>query len=177
MDFSGDTAMLGAFAGALVLIFTSVVTPVLISLRNQINELRKEVQDCEKHRKEDMLWRAKWEGKVNKLAKRSLVAHVTAEMTPDGLKIIDVTSATCELFEYTPNEMLGRGVEMLIAHVQRDKHSHAANSVSDEILTAEVNHGIGLTKSGKQFPARVKLERITLKGKSVWHAQITDASN
>ena len=60
--------MLAAIAAALVLIYTAVISPILLHMQRHISELQEQVRglivqvkECGQHREDDMLWRARWE--------------------------------------------------------------------------------------------------------------------
>lgn len=193
------SVMVGAFVAALVAFFTGVVAPTYISLRNQLKEakddynekikaleiryqlhsqkLEADLNKCEKERELAILWRARYEERVNQLEKAAVEGKVTAIPDDNGiLRIVSVNIGMCKLFGYTRPELMGMDVEELIAFESREAHREKTKRhlpLVDNEFSRVLNGGVALKKDGTEFPVTVELQTITLHGRPAWSAVIT----
>lgn len=62
--------LVATFVGAMVTIFVSIITPVLVSLRNQIQELKVEIEHCHRSREKEKVRRIRLEAEVHELMRK-----------------------------------------------------------------------------------------------------------
>ena len=104
----------------------------------------------------------------------------------DGIITIDnrgliesINPSACKLFGYTPEEVLGKNVSMLMPNPHQDKH--------DEYIARYQRTGVphiigmgrdvpGLRKDGTQFPFRLGVNEVKYFGKTIYTGFIHDLS-
>lgn len=178
---------LGAIAAALVLIYTAVIAPILFFMNQQIKDLRTviatqdakimaqdvKISECEDHREEDMIWRARWEPTIDKLSKVAMLTVILARRVGDQLEIVEASGSVIEMFGWSPKELVGQNVDVLIHHRYQNAHHVASNAnVAEALWRRELNDGLAVDKNGREFSVRVELEMITRGSELLYRAAI-----
>ena len=104
----------------------------------------------------------------------------------DGIITIDdrglvelINPAACKLFEYSPDEVIGRNVSMLMPHPDQEQHD---NYIFKHQVTRKANiigkgrEVVGLKKDGSIFPFRLGLSEVQFAGRKIYTGFIHDLS-
>lgn len=131
----------------------------------------------------EMIKRSEVEG-VLRTSQNKLAA--VFEAVPEGLVVIDehsivtqINPALCHMFGYTEEELRGRNVSFLMPVEVADKH--------DSFVTAHLQTGrgnmlnntrvvIAKSKSGKAFPVRIAISKVSLDGHAHFIGVLQDFS-
>jgi len=98
---------------------------------------------------------------------------------PEG-DIVLVNPSACRMFGYTPDELIGQKVEILLPAHTRHGHTKLRDGFYKDPHNRVMGHGrdlYGQTKKGEKFPVEVSLSTYTHKGKRHVTAFIVDISH
>ncbi|HOW17935.1 MAG TPA: ATP-binding protein [Phycisphaerae bacterium] len=112
---------------------------------------------------------------------------LTIEASPSAVLLLDerghvvqVNRKAEKLFGYAPHELLGQGVDMLVSESEHEAHGKQRESFVDALLARVMGSTCELharRKDGTQFPALVRLNRITVEAGGLILCAIDDISS
>ena len=104
----------------------------------------------------------------------------------DGIITIDdkgtielINPAACALFDYTPDEVIGENVRMLMPHPDKDQHDnflHRYQARGKANIMGVGREVLGLRKDGTIFPFRLGLSEVQFSGRRIFTGVIHDLS-
>src|SRR6195952_3908310 len=105
----------------------------------------------------------------------------------DGIITIDecgniesINPAACKLFEYTPEEVIGKNVSMLMPppdKAQHDEYLHRYQQTGHAHIIGVGRDVVGLKSDGTQFPFRLGISEVQFLGRKVYAGFIHDTSH
>jgi two-component system sensor kinase FixL len=101
-------------------------------------------------------------------------------ITIDGRGLIEsINPAACKLFQYLPEEVIGRNVSMLMPQPYKSQHDNYIHRYQQTGVPHIVGIGrevIGLRKGGSQFPFRLAVSDVAFPGRKIYAGFIHDLS-
>jgi two-component system sensor kinase FixL len=104
----------------------------------------------------------------------------------DGIITIDdrgniesINPAGCKLFQYTPEEVIGKNVAMLMPPPDRDQHDeylHRYQRTGDPHIIGKGREVVGLKKDSSVFPFRLGISEVQYSGRKIYTGFIHDQS-
>ncbi|MDB5130828.1 MAG: fixL 3 [Mucilaginibacter sp.] len=104
----------------------------------------------------------------------------------DGILTIDergriesINPAACRLFNYLPEEVIGKNVAMLMPPPDRDQHDeylHRYQRTGDPHIIGTGREVVGLRKDGSRFPFRLGVSDVEFSGRKIYAGFIHDLS-
>lgn len=102
----------------------------------------------------------------------------------DGIITIDdrgtierINPAACKLFQYSPEEVIGRNVSMLMPPPDRNQHDeylHRYQRTGDPHIIGVGREVLGLKKNGVKFPFRLGVSEVQFSGRKIYTGFIHD---
>ncbi|MEN0054227.1 MAG: PAS domain-containing sensor histidine kinase [Mucilaginibacter sp.] len=102
----------------------------------------------------------------------------------DGIITIDdcgkverINPAACKLFQYSPEEVIGQNVSMLMPppdRVQHDEYIHRYQRTGDPHIIGIGREVLGLKKDGARFPFRLGVSEVQFSGRKIYTGFIHD---
>ncbi|RYF96227.1 MAG: PAS domain S-box protein [Chitinophagaceae bacterium] len=92
-------------------------------------------------------------------------------------RIVLVNPSACRMFGYTPEELVGQRVEMMMPPKYRDSHVQMRNGFYEHPRNRVMGHGRdleGITKDGRRFPLEASLSTYIHNGEQFVTAFIVD---
>jgi len=115
--------------------------------------------------------------------KREMLAAIL-DSTPDAMIIVDeegrirrVNRQVEALFQWTPEELLGNTVEMLVPHTVRERHAAHRTNYGTEPRTRPMGAGVDLLarrRDGSEFPVEISLSPVQLEAGRFTIATVRD---
>jgi two-component system sensor kinase FixL len=101
-------------------------------------------------------------------------------LTIDGMGLVEsINPAACKLFQYAPEEVIGRNVSMLMPQpykAQHDGYLHRYQQTGIPHIVGIGREVIGLRKDGSQFPFRLAVSDVAFSGRKIYAGFIHDLS-
>jgi two-component system, LuxR family, sensor kinase FixL len=97
----------------------------------------------------------------------------------DRGKIESINPAACKLFQYTPPEVIGNNVSMLMPPPDREQHDEYINRYQRTGVPHIIGIGrevTGLRKDGTRFPFRLGVSEVQYSGRKIYTGFIHDLS-
>ncbi len=97
----------------------------------------------------------------------------------DRGKIESINPAACKLFQYTPEDVIGNNVSMLMPPPDRDQHDEYINRYQRTGVPHIIGTGrevTGLRKDGSKFPFRLGVSEVQYSGRKIYNGFIHDLS-
>lgn len=97
----------------------------------------------------------------------------------DRGKIESINPAGCKLFQYSPEEVIGNNVAMLMPPPDREQHDeyiHRYQRTGDPHIIGIGREVIGLRKDGSKFPFRLGVSEVQYSGRKIYTGFIHDQS-
>jgi two-component system sensor kinase FixL len=98
----------------------------------------------------------------------------------DRGKVESINPAACHLFQYTPEEVIGKNVSSLMPPPDRDQHDEYINRyqrTGDPHIIGIGRDVTGLRKDGSRFPFRLGVSEVQYSGRKVFAGFIHDISH
>ncbi len=95
----------------------------------------------------------------------------------ESQKIVATNEAASHMFNYTPQELMGRDLSILIPHEYHHTHHTQVKEFIDHSYQRQMGHGrdlYGLKKDGSTFPVEAGLNPFEISGKKYVMALVTD---
>jgi len=92
-------------------------------------------------------------------------------------KIERINPAACRLFQYTPEEVIGQNISMLMPppdRVQHDEYIHRYQRTGDPHIIGVGREVLGLKKDGARFPFRLGVSEVQFSGRKIYTGFIHD---
>ncbi|WP_069659878.1 PAS domain-containing sensor histidine kinase [Arcticibacter eurypsychrophilus] len=112
--------------------------------------------------------------------------HAIIENAIDGIITIDkkgivesINPSACLLFGYTPQEVIGHNISMLMAepdHSRHDQYLHRYNTTKERHIIGIGREVKGLRKNGTQFPFRLGVSEVILSDRTIFTGFVNDLS-
>lgn len=101
-------------------------------------------------------------------------------ITIDDRGIIEsINPAGCKLFQYSPEEVIGRNIAMLMPPPDREQHDeylHRYQHTGDPHIIGKGREVTGLRKDGSKFPFRLGVSEVQYSGRKIYTGFIHDQS-
>src|ERR1700712_3138408 len=101
-------------------------------------------------------------------------------LTIDGRGLVEsINPAACKLFQYTPEEVIGSNVSMLMPQPykgQHDEYIHRYPRTNEPHIIGMGREVIGLRKDRSQFPFRLGVSDVAFSGRKIYAGFIHDLS-
>jgi two-component system sensor kinase FixL len=101
-------------------------------------------------------------------------------LTIDGQGIVEsINPAACKLFQYTPEEVIGNNVTMLMPQPyksQHDEYIHRYQRTAEPHIIGIGREVTGLKKDGSQFPFRLAVSDVPFTARKIYAGFIHDLS-
>jgi len=101
-------------------------------------------------------------------------------ITIDGKGLIEsINPAGCKLFQYTPEEVIGKNVSILMPppyKAQHDNYIHRYQQTGEPHIVGIGREVVGLRKDGSQFPFRLGVSDVAFPGRKIYAGFIHDLS-
>lgn len=97
----------------------------------------------------------------------------------DRGKIESINPSACKLFEYTPEEVIGKNVSMLMPPPDKQQHDEYLNHyqrTGDAHIIGIGREVVGLKKNGSVFPFRLGISEVQYSGRKIYAGFIHDLS-
>jgi two-component system sensor kinase FixL len=97
----------------------------------------------------------------------------------DRGKVESINPAACKLFLFTPEEVIGNNVSMLMPPPDRDQHDeyiHRYQRTGDPHIIGTGREVTGLRKDGTRFPFRLGVSEVQYSGRKIYTGFIHDLS-
>ncbi|MBW4891021.1 PAS domain-containing sensor histidine kinase [Mucilaginibacter sp. HMF5004] len=97
----------------------------------------------------------------------------------DRGKIESINPAGCKLFQYTPEEVIGSNVAILMPPPDREQHDEYINRyqrTGDPHIIGKGREVTGLRKDGTRFPFRLGVSEVQYSGRKIYTGFIHDQS-
>ncbi len=98
----------------------------------------------------------------------------------DRGKVESINPAACKLFLYTPEEVIGNNVSMLMPepyHGEHDGYLHRYQQTGDPHIIGTGREVTGLRKDGTRFPFRLGVSEVQYSGRKIYAGFIHDTSH
>ncbi|MES2276260.1 MAG: PAS domain-containing sensor histidine kinase [Bacteroidota bacterium] len=92
-------------------------------------------------------------------------------------KIESINPSACKLFDYTPEEVIGQNVSMLMPPPDKQQHDEYLNRYQHTGRAHIIGIGrevVGLKKNGVQFPFRLGISEVQYSGRKIYTGFIHD---
>ena len=101
-------------------------------------------------------------------------------ITIDGRGLVEsINPAACKLFQYVPEEVIGRNVSMLMPQPYKSEHDnyiHRYQQTGEPHIVGIGREVVGLRKDGSQFPFRLAVSDVAFLGRKIYAGFIHDLS-
>lgn len=101
-------------------------------------------------------------------------------VTIDSSGIIEtINPSGCRLFEYEPDEVIGKNISILMPPSDREQHDgylHNYHQTSKKNIIGVGREVVGLKKSGDAFPFRLGISEVQFSGRKIYTGFIHDLS-
>ena len=97
----------------------------------------------------------------------------------DRGKVESINPAACKLFQYSPDEVIGNNVTMLMPQPYKSQHDgylHRYQQTAEPHIIGIGREVIGLKKDGSQFPFRLAVSDVPFTGRKIYAGFIHDLS-
>lgn len=97
----------------------------------------------------------------------------------DRGKIESINPAACKLFQYTPEDVIGNNISILMPPPDRDKHDEYINRyqrTGEPHIIGIGREVVGLRKDGTRFPFRLGVSEVQYSGRKIYTGFIHDLS-
>lgn len=121
------------------------------------------------------------------IMKNAALLKAIVENATDGIITIDnrgcietINPSACRLFQYTPEEVIGRNVNLLIPephHAQHDGYIERYQQTGDPNIIGIGREVSGIKKDGSVFPFRLGVSEVQFSGRKVYTGFIHDLSH
>ena len=165
--------ILGAVVAAFVALYTTVVVPMIASVRKEVRAARADASEARHRSMECELWRAKYEETIDALQLASLTAVIVTVKDGDDIVIEHVNHAAVTLFGYSLTEFVGMNPEDLIDPSQRSSHHAKVKLWNADSGPVVINRGQAIDKAGKRFLVTVSISNSIYQGQPAITASIT----
>ena len=123
---------------------------------------------------------------ITERARAARIFRDLLEAAPDGMVVIDrqtrmilVNAQAERLFGYQREELLGKGLEILVPERFRERHRAQCEKFFAEVRVRPMGTGlalVGLRKGGDEFPAEISLSPLEAEGGTLVLAAIRDVT-
>ena len=95
-------------------------------------------------------------------------------------KVESINPAACKLFDYTPEEVVGNNISMLMPPPDREQHDeylHRYQRTHEPHIIGIGREVIGLRKNGSRFPFRLAISEVQFLDRKIYTGFIHDTSH